>query len=159
MTFASPRAVSRRVTSISTVIVMTLALILPQAAATQSTDAAPKVTISAAYSEELIREATFIGRGEASAKTDLVARVTGTVTEIVVEDGASVKAGDVIIRIEPDTYEAEVAAREAAVKRAEANVKLAEIELVRKTELLRRETIAQSELDIASGTISDKGSS
>lgn len=110
---------------------------------------APKVTIAAAYSEEIKRESTFVGRGEASAKTDLVARVTGIITEIVVEDGASVSAGDVIFRIEPDSYQANVAAMEAAVKRAEANVALAEIELGRKTELLRRDAIARSELDIA----------
>lgn len=116
--------------------------------------APPKVTIAAAYSEELIREATFIGRGEAFAKTDLVARVTGIITEIVAQDGAAVEEGDVIIRIEPDTYEAEVAAAKASVQRAEANVKLAEIELVRKTELLRRDTIAESELDIAQANAS-----
>lgn len=109
----------------------------------------PKVTIAAAYEEELIREATFIGRGEASAKTELFARVSGIITEIVVQDGASVAAGDVIFRIDPETYRADVAAKQAAVQRAEANVTLEEIELVRKTELLRRETIAESELDIA----------
>lgn len=111
--------------------------------------APPKVTIAAAYSESLTREATFIGRGEAAAKTELVARVTGIITEIVVEDGASVKTGDVIFLIEPDTYEAEVAAQTAAVQRAKANLDLANVELARKTELLRREAIPESELDIA----------
>lgn len=114
----------------------------------------PKVTIAAAYSEELIRESTFVGRGEASAKTDLIARVTGVITEVLVNDGASVREGDVIFRIEPDTYEAERQAQQAAVQRAEANVTLAEIELVRKTELFRREAIAASELDIAKANAS-----
>ena len=114
----------------------------------------PKVVISAAFSKELLSETTFVGRGEAAAKTDLVARVTGIVTEIVAEEGALVKTGDVIFRIEPDTYEAEVAGQKAAVTRAEANVKLAEIELVRKTELLRRESIAESEKDIAEANAS-----
>ena len=114
----------------------------------------PKVVISAAFSKELLSETTFVGRGEAAAKTDLVARVTGIGTEIVAEEGALVKTGDVIFRIEPDTYEAEVAGQKAAVTRAEANVKLAEIELVRKTELLRREAIAESENDIAEANAS-----
>lgn len=115
----------------------------------QETGAPPKVTIAAAYEEEIIREAVFIGRGEASAKTELVARVEGIITEIVVEDGAAVSEGDVIFRIEPDTYQAEVAAKSATVRSAEADVKLAEIELIRKTELLKREAIPESELDIA----------
>ncbi len=114
----------------------------------------PKVTIAAAYEKELIREAVFIGRGEAVAKTDLIARVTGIVTEIVVADGTRVKEGDVIFRIDPDSYRAEVAAQRASVQRAEANVKLAEVDLERKTELLRREAIAQSELDIAQANAS-----
>jgi membrane fusion protein (multidrug efflux system) len=109
----------------------------------------PKVTIAAAYSEELIREATFIGRGEAAAKTDLVARVSGIVTEIVVEDGASVRAGDLILRIEPDSYKAAVAAQAAAVRRATANLDLSRIELARKTELLKRDAVPASEVDIA----------
>jgi len=130
------------------ICLMGFMLCIPQFATAQETPP-PKVTIAAAYEKELVREATFIGRGEASAKTDLYARVTGIITEIVVQDGASVKAGDVIFRIDPETYSAEVAAKQAAVQRAEANVKLEEVELVRKTELLRRETIAESELDIA----------
>lgn len=114
----------------------------------------PKVIISAAFSKELLSETTFVGRGEAAAKTDLVARVSGIITEIVAEDGALVKKGDVIFKIEPDTYEAEVAGQKASVLRAEANVKLAEIELDRKTELLRRDTISESERDIAQANAS-----
>ena len=125
------------------------ALGVPAAVLAQSDQPPPKVVIAAAYSEELVREASFVGRGEASARTDLVARVTGIITEIIVPDGAPVSEGDVIFRIERDSYEAEVAARSAAVQRAAANVQLAEIELERKTELLRRQAIARSELDIA----------
>lgn len=110
---------------------------------------APKVTIAAAWSEEITREATFIGRGEASGKTDLVAQVTGIVTEILVEDGAMVQEGDVIFRIDPDSYQANVAAQEAARARAQANVTLAEVELSRKRELVSRGTSPESELDIA----------
>lgn len=140
------RFFQRRIAPICAVALLSLNSAHP---VTAQEAAAPKVTIAAAYSQEITRESTFVGRGEASAKTDLVARVTGIITEIVVEDGASVAAGDVIFRIEPDSYQANVAAMQAAVKRAEANVALAEIELGRKTELLRRAAIAQSELDIA----------
>ncbi len=129
-------------------LVCTLALFAMSTARAQD-DTAPKVTISAAYTEELTRQATFIGRGEAHEKTDLIAQVTGSLVEIVVADGAQVNQGDLIFRIEPDTYEAEVAAQQAAVQRAEANVNLAHLELARKTELLQRDTISQSEVDFA----------
>ncbi|MEE4188972.1 MAG: efflux RND transporter periplasmic adaptor subunit, partial [Roseobacter sp.] len=149
MLLLRPTPAARPATLVLAAFFLTYAFVFPTVAPAQTADAPPKVTIAAAYEEELIREATFIGRGESSAKTDLVARVTGIITEIVAEDGASVKAGDVIFRIEPDTYVADVAAKQASVQRAEANVKLAEIELERKTELLRREAVAVSEVDIA----------
>lgn len=135
--------------ALNLLICILISVICSGAVAHAQEASAPKVSIAAAYEEELIREATFIGRGEASAKTDLFARVTGIITEVVVEDGATVKEGDVIFRIDPETYQADVAAKRAAVQRAEANLKLEEIELARKTELLRRGTIATSELDIA----------
>ena len=145
-------AVSRAANALAFLGICMAMIVTFVATAAQSQEGAnppPKVVIAAAYSEEITRESTFVGRGEAFAKTDLIARVTGVITEMVVEDGASVTAGDVIFRIEPDTYQAELQAQQAAVARADANVKLAEIELVRKTELLRREAIAESELDIA----------
>lgn len=141
--------------SLLVVIALCVITLTTQPSLAQGQDALPpKVTISAAYSKELLRESTFVGRGEATAKTDLVARVTGIITEIVAKDGAYVKTGDVIFKIEPDTYEAEVVGQKAAVMRAKANVKLAEIELVRKIELVRSNTIAVSERDIAQANAS-----
>lgn len=139
---------------VNTLAFCAICFVLQPATAQEQSPPPPKVIVSAAYTKELIREATFIGRGEATAKTDLVARVTGVITEIVAKDGASVNAGDVIFKIEPDTYQAELAGQEAAVQRAEANVKLAEIELERKVELLRRDTVPVSERDIAQANAS-----
>ncbi|AXI45570.1 efflux transporter periplasmic adaptor subunit [Sulfitobacter sp. SK012] len=119
------------------------------AQAQQSGAEKPKVVIAAAYSEEIRRETTFVGRGEASAKVDLIPQVTGTVTQIVVEDGTAVKAGDLIYTIDPASYEAAVAAESATIKRAKANLLLAQIELKRKQELLSRDVISESELDVA----------
>ncbi|PYG28098.1 efflux RND transporter periplasmic adaptor subunit [Pelagimonas varians] len=126
-----------------------LALMVPPASAQAPAAPAPKVSIAAAWSEEITREAKFIGRGEAAAKTDLVAQVAGAIVEVLIEDGALVEQGDIIFRIEPDSYLADVAANRASVTRAEANVRLAEIELDRKKELVSRGTAPESELDIA----------
>ncbi|WP_425091512.1 efflux RND transporter periplasmic adaptor subunit [Tropicimonas sp. S265A] len=110
---------------------------------------APKVTVAAAYTEELIDEVLFIGRGEAVDKADLVARVSGFVDEVLVKDGQFVQRGDVLFRIEPDIYEATLAAREADLGQANANLDLAELELVRKEELLERDVGTEAERDIA----------
>ncbi|GGH30700.1 membrane fusion protein, multidrug efflux system [Cribrihabitans marinus] len=110
---------------------------------------APKVTIAAAFSAEVTQEVTFIGRGEAIDKVDIVARVSGYLQERAVDDGASIEEGQLLFRIEPDLYEATLQARKADLDRAEANLELARVELARKEELLKRDAVPVSERDIA----------
>ncbi|MEM7319783.1 MAG: efflux RND transporter periplasmic adaptor subunit, partial [Pseudomonadota bacterium] len=120
------------------------------ASAQEAQDAAPpKVSIAAAYTEEIIEESVFIGRGEAVDEVDIVARVSGFLDEAKVIDGANVEAGEVLFKIEPDLYEANLQARNADLDRAEANLELAKVELARKEELLRRDAVPISERDIA----------
>jgi len=109
----------------------------------------PRVTIAAAYTEELIEEARFLGRGEAVSKTDVIARVTGFVEEVPVRDGTRVTPGDVLFKIEDDTYAATLASRNADLGRAEATLELTSIELERKRLLVERGSSPVSELDIA----------
>lgn len=124
-------------------------LFAAQAVLSQDEGANPKVAIAAAYSEEIIEEARFLGRGEAVSKTEVLARVTGFVEEIAVADGTRVKAGDVLFRIEPDTYQANLASRQAELTRAEAELELAGLELNRKQQLVERDAVPLSEFDIA----------
>ncbi len=118
-------------------------------AAGQEDAPAPKVSIAAAYTQEITDEAQFIGRGEAIDQVDIVARVSGYVEEILAEDGASVAQGDLLFRIEPDNYEATLEVRKADLAQAQANLELARIELARKSELLSRGAAPESERDIA----------
>lgn len=121
----------------------------PRALTQEAPAAAPRVIIAAAYTEDVVEEARFVGRGEAVARTDLVARVTGFVQEVAVRDGAEVSAGETMFRIEPDSYQASLAAREADLARATANLELAGIELDRTRQLVSRNAAPQSELDLA----------
>lgn len=110
---------------------------------------AVKVSVAAAYTEDLIDEASFIGKGQAIDKVDIVARVSGFLKEALVKDGRPVKQGDLLFRIEPDAYEAALEARKADLARAEASLELARIELARKQELVNRQASPQSEVDVA----------
>jgi membrane fusion protein (multidrug efflux system) len=109
----------------------------------------PKVSVAAAYTEELTDEVIFIGRGEAVDKADLVARVSGFIEDILVKDGELVEEGQVLFRIESDIYDATLAARQADLAQAEANRDLAALDLARKEELLERNVGTESERDIA----------
>lgn len=126
-----------------------ISLGLVQPATAQDEGAAPKVTIAAAYTEEITDEASFIGRAQAINKVDIVARVNGFLNSRNVEDGATVKEGDLLFTIEPDLYEATLEARKADLNRAEANLELAKVDLARKEELYKRDATPESERDIA----------
>ncbi|WP_171228881.1 MULTISPECIES: efflux RND transporter periplasmic adaptor subunit [unclassified Ruegeria] len=128
---------------------MLMSLGLAHPATAQEEGAPPKVSIAAAYTEEITDEATFIGRAEAINKVDIVARVNGFLNSREVEDGATVKEGDLLFTIEPDLYEATLEARKADLNRAEANLELAKVDLARKEELYKRDATPESERDIA----------
>ncbi|SNS45504.1 efflux RND transporter periplasmic adaptor subunit [Tropicimonas sediminicola] len=110
---------------------------------------AARVSVAAAYTEELTDEASFIGKGVALDKVEIVARVSGFLDERLVAEGAEVAEGDLLFRIEPDAYEAALASRQADLSRAEANLELAQIELARRQELVSRQASPQSEADVA----------
>lgn len=109
----------------------------------------PKVSVMAAETKPLRNSETFIGRGEAIDKVDIIARVSGFLEEVLIEDGAEVNAGDLLFRIERSAYEATLEARRADLAKAEANLQLASVDLARKQELFARGTTPESERDIS----------
>ncbi len=118
-------------------------------AGAQEQEKAPKVSVAAAYMQDITEEVTFIGRVEAIDKVDIIARVSGFLKEKLVQDGMHVEEGDLLFRIEPDFYEATLAAREAELDQAQANLDLRRVELQRKEELLKRGAVPVSERDVA----------
>jgi membrane fusion protein (multidrug efflux system) len=112
----------------------------------------PKVTVAGIATRDVTASSRYIGQVEAVEQADLIARVDGFLEERAVSDGSFVKAGDLLFRIEPEAYEAEVAGAEADVAQLEADLALAEIELERDTRLLASNTIAQSRYDATLAT-------
>lgn len=110
---------------------------------------APKVSVMAAVLKPVRESETFIGRGEAIDKVDLVARVSGYLEEILVKDGAEVKKGDLLFRIESSSYEATLETARAELAKAEANLELAGLDLARKHELFERGSVPEAERDTA----------
>ncbi|WP_425043620.1 efflux RND transporter periplasmic adaptor subunit [Primorskyibacter sp. S87] len=131
-------------------LVLSLGLFAPSpGTAQEEAGAPPRVGIAAAYTQDVTQEASFIGRGEAVDKVDLLARVSGFLEEKLAENGAEVSEGDVLFRIEKDTYEATLATKNADLDRAEANLQLAELDLARKEELLLRDSVPVAERDVS----------
>lgn len=112
----------------------------------------PTVTVAGIASREVVRTSEFIGRVEAVDDVDLIARVEGFLLETLVEDGASVAAGDLLFRIEPENFAAAKARAVADLEQSRANLALAAIEIERDTKLLASDTIAQSRFDATRAT-------
>ena len=79
----------------------------------------------------------FMGRVQATDRVDLVARVNAFLDERFFTEGAEVKKGDLLYRLEQPPYQADLAAKQAAVAQAEAQLENTGVQLRRAQELLK----------------------
>lgn len=121
----------------------------PQAEANPTGQAAPAIPVSVAAvsSQPVAAWEEFSGRLEAVERVDLRSRVAGAVQAVHFREGALVKAGELLISIDPAPYQAEVDRAEAQVLAAQARVGYTRSELERADRLWREQAIAQRELD------------
>src|SRR5512134_3719014 len=89
----------------------------------------------------------FSGRLEAVERVDVRSRVAGQVKSVHFTEGALVKRGDLLVRIDPDPYAAEVDRAQAQVVAAQARLSYAKSEHQRARRLWEDSAIAQRELD------------
>ena len=118
-----------------------------EAAAAEGAVPAPAVTVSPVVSRQVTETADFVGRVVAIDKVDVVARVPGFIEERNFTEGQQVKTGDLLFRIEQDTYKAAVDQQKANVAKAKATEVNAALQLHRGKELIHNQTIPQSTLD------------
>jgi membrane fusion protein (multidrug efflux system) len=116
-------------------------------AAAQAPPPPPAVTVSPVISRQVTATGDFVGRVVAIDKVDVVARITGFIQERNFTEGQQVKTGDLLFRIEPDTYKAAVDQQTASLARAKATEVNANLQLQRGQELLHNQNIPQSEVD------------
>src|SRR3546814_12455552 len=76
----------------------------------------------------------------------LRARVEGFVEQRLFEEGADVKAGDLLIVLEKAAVEAEIGQIRGQITAAEGTLQLAQIEVDRRTTLVQPEPVAQVQL-------------
>ena len=107
----------------------------------------PAVTVVRA-TPQLVRASTsFTGRIQATDKVDLRARVEGFLEKRQFVEGADVKQGDLLLVIEKGLYQAALDEAKAGLAKAEADLKLAEVEFGRQKELFARNVGSQAKLD------------
>ncbi|MGV6873077.1 efflux RND transporter periplasmic adaptor subunit [Pseudochelatococcus sp. B33] len=111
--------------------------------------APPAVGVVAATAQTMNESTEFSGRVQSRERVDLLARVTGFLEEQAFQEGAEVKAGDILYRIERGPYQAALDAQAALVEQAKAQLVNAELTLTRAQELLARNAGPQTNVDNA----------
>ena len=118
-----------------------------QAASQAAAPAATPVTVAVVATQNVSVWDDFSGHLEAVDRVEIRPRVAGAVKAIHFREGALVKAGDLLVTIDPATYQAEAARAQADVSGATARLTLATSEQARAQRLWNDHAIAQSELE------------
>ena len=105
------------------------------------------VNVITAVEKEVQEWDEFTGRIEAVESVEIRPRVSGYIDEIKFKAGAIVKKGDLLFVIDPRPYQADFDRATAQLEQAQAQLKLAEIELNRAKELRTTKVIAPTEFD------------
>jgi membrane fusion protein, multidrug efflux system len=116
-------------------------------AAAQGAPPPPAVTVAPVVTRQVAPTGDFIGRVTAINKVDIVARVAGFIEERNFTEGQQVRKGDLLFRIEQDTYKAAVDQQQANLAKAKATEVNASLQLERGKELVRNNNIPQSTVD------------
>jgi RND family efflux transporter MFP subunit len=113
----------------------------------------PQVTVAQPVEKPVADSIDFVARTEATATVDLRARVNGYLEQILFEDGADVKKGDVLFVIRQEPFQVALDAAQAELERAEAELELAQSEYRRIEPLVPQQAVTQAELDKQSALV------
>ncbi len=112
-----------------------------------------RVSTVAASAEDMPIERRTIGTISSPSNLSVTTETTGLVTEILVKDGADVKAGDVLVRLDSRIAEATVEKDQAALARDQATLENAKQTAARQQKLLSNEAVSQQSLEDANAAV------
>lgn len=118
----------------------------PAAAAAAAPPAVP-VSVATVEQRDTRLFDTFSGRLEAVERVEVRSRVAGAIKAVHFREGALVREGELLVSIDSEPYEADVAEAEAQVASVQSRLELARNELERGEKLFTTKTLSQSTLD------------
>ncbi len=114
------------------------------------------VQAEAAEERTITQVVTAFGRAQPEVEVKISPDVSGEIVELNVQEGAQVQEGDLLLRLRPDTYEAQLERTRAELNRAQASLSEREadslqtrLEFERQQSLYEREVIPESEYQAA----------
>ncbi|KAF5044629.1 Multidrug/solvent efflux pump periplasmic linker protein MepA [anaerobic digester metagenome] len=108
---------------------------------------APEVAVVTMQEREVRLTSELPGRTAVYQVAEIRPQVGGIIQKRAFTEGAEVKAGDLLYRIDPSTYEVAVARAAAAVAKAKAELEPARLKAVRYAELIRTKAVSQQDHD------------
>lgn len=111
------------------------------------------VSVQAAATETVSITRELPGRIDAVRVAEVRARVSGILLEKAFEEGADVKAGDLLFKIDPAPLEAAKENAAAALARAEANLSQAQSQLSRYQSLVTTNAVSKQDFDNAESAV------
>ncbi|WP_245515175.1 efflux RND transporter periplasmic adaptor subunit [Jiella endophytica] len=132
------------------ILAAAFALLLPASAHAQGQQMPPpQVTVETLEAKTVPVTYEYPGRIVASREVEVRARVGGILLSREFDEGSRVKKGDLLFKIDPATYQAQVALAKAQVAQAEAQLSQAQRSEERARALTKRGASSQSTLDDA----------
>jgi RND family efflux transporter MFP subunit len=109
--------------------------------------APPPVTVAKPVVKDIVERTDFIGRFEAINQVDIRSRVSGYLDKVHFQDGAFVKAGDLLFTIDPRPYRNALEQAQAAVTSSQVSLEFAQSDLNRAEQLRRTGNITDQLFD------------
>jgi HlyD family secretion protein len=101
----------------------------------------------------IIHAVTATGELKALVLVEIGSQLSGTITAMLADFNDKVKAGDVLVRLDPATYTASLQQNEGELANAEAELKLAQLNAERKKQLREKELAPVADYDKAMATL------
>jgi membrane fusion protein (multidrug efflux system) len=109
------------------------------------------VTVLKVVARDVPVSTVFVAQTQSSQAVNIAARVSGFLDKRVYTEGAVVKAGQVLFRMDPKPFQAQVDAAAAALQRNQAANDVAKANLARIKPLAQQNALSQKDLDDAQG--------
>jgi multidrug efflux system membrane fusion protein len=138
----------RRSIGVTALIALVLAL-LPGCRGVVVPQAPPLATVSVSQplQRDVIRWDQYSGYLSSPQSVTVNARVSGLIEEAPFREGAIVHAGDLLFKIDPRPFQADLDNKQAAVAQAEALAAKTKADYARSTALLKAQVIARADYD------------
>lgn len=130
-------------------VVFAVLLALALAALAAFTLRAPRAEALLMQPGPLVRTLQFSARVATLSRVDVGSTLTGRVAQVLVREGAQVRAGEVLVRLETDELNAALAQAVAAERQADATLQAAQATLQRGRQLVAQGFYSAAQLDEA----------